>query len=94
MPTGTDTMFLIHVSKVPRHKKPTYMRTVAAYRPEKANPRRIRITVGGDRIEYDGNVSTQTADLTTVKTHLNSVISTPNGRYMTGDLKDFYLGTP
>ncbi|KAI2500611.1 Reverse transcriptase (RNA-dependent DNA polymerase) [Fragilaria crotonensis] len=25
---------------------------------------------------------------------LNSVISTVNGRFMTGDLKDFYLGTP
>ena len=94
MPTGTDTMFFIPYSKVPRHKKPTYVRTVAAYRPEKVNPRRIRITAGGDRIIYDGNVSTKTADLATVKIHLNSIISTQNARHMTGDLKDFYLGTP
>ena len=94
MPTGTDTMRFIKVSQIPQHKKPTYMRTVAAYRPEKLNSRRIRITVGGDRIIYDGNVSTKTADLATVKIHLNSVISTPNARHMTGDLKDFYLGTP
>ena len=94
MPTGTDTMFFIHKSKVPRHKKPTYIRVVTAYRPEKAKPKRVRITVGGDRIDYDGNVSTKTADLAVVKIHLNSVISTRDGRYMTGDLKDFYLGTP
>jgi hypothetical protein len=29
-----------------------------------------------------------------VKTLLNSVISTPNTRFMTADLKDFYFGTP
>ncbi|KAI2513563.1 Reverse transcriptase (RNA-dependent DNA polymerase) [Fragilaria crotonensis] len=94
MPTGTNTMYFIAVRDIPKHKKPTYIRVVAALRPEKSNPRRVRITVGGDRIEYDGNVSTKTADLTTVKTMLNSVISTVNGRFMTGDLKDFYLGTP
>ena len=36
----------------------------------------------------------KTANLPTVKTLLNSVISTPNARFMTADLKDFYLGTP
>jgi hypothetical protein len=79
MPTGTDTMFFIPIIAVPRHKKATYLRIVAAYRPEKTNPRRVRITVGGDRIEYDGNVSTKTADMPTVKTLLNSVISTSGG---------------
>jgi hypothetical protein len=41
----------------------------------------------------NGDVSTKTAGLITVKCMLNSVISTKNGRFMTGDLKDFYLGT-
>jgi hypothetical protein len=67
---------------------------VSAFRPEKPNPRRVRFTVGGDRIDYTGDVSTKTADLPTVKTLLNSVISTPGARFMTGDLKDFYLNTP
>jgi hypothetical protein len=39
----------------------------------KRKPRRVRFTVGGDRIEYAGEVSTKTADLTTVKTFFNSV---------------------
>ena len=94
MPTGTDTMFFIDVKDIPQHKKPTYLRIVTADRPEKENPRRVRFTCGGDRIDYAGDVSTKTADLTTVKIHLNSVISTPGAQYMTADIKDFYLNTP
>ena len=94
MPTGTETMVFIPVSGVPKGTKATYLRIVAAFRPEKANPRRVRFTVGGDRVYYDGDVSTKTADLTTVKTVINSVISTPNGKFVTADLKDFYLETP
>jgi hypothetical protein len=33
MPTGTKTMFFIHPRNIPKAKKPTYMRIVAAYRP-------------------------------------------------------------
>jgi hypothetical protein len=32
--------------------------------------------------------------MTTVKMLLNSIISTKDSRYMTGNLKDFFLGTP
>jgi hypothetical protein len=39
-------------------------------------------------------VSTPTADTTTAKLVINSTISTPNARYMCGDIKNFYLGTP
>jgi hypothetical protein len=49
--------------------------------------------MGGTLISYDGDVSTKTANPTTVKCMLNSVISTDDGRFMTGDLKGFYLGT-
>ena len=49
--------------------------------------------MGGNRIEYNGAVTTETADMTLVKLLLNSVVSTPNAKFMTMDLKDFYLGT-
>jgi len=94
MPTGTETMVFIPVSAVPTGTKPTYLRIVSAFRPEKANPRRVRFTVGGDRVEYSGDVSTKTADLATVKILLNSVISTPGAKFLTADIKDFYLNTP
>ena len=41
---------------------------------------------------YNGNLSIPTAELTTVKVHLNSTISTPGARYTTINIKDFYLG--
>ena len=85
-------MFFIKVTDIPRGCKETYIRFVATVQPEKANPRRVRWTVVGDRIEYPDNVSTKTADLTTAKLLINSTISTPNVRYMNANLKDFFLG--
>jgi hypothetical protein len=91
MPTGTGTLSFINKSQIPKTKKSTYVRVVCADRPEKANTKRVRWTAGGDRIDYPGNKTTKTADITTAKLLFNSVISTPNGRFMTIDLKDFYL---
>ena len=42
-------------------------------------------------MEYEGNTYTKTTDLTTVKVHINSVLSTKNAKHTTGDLKNFYL---
>jgi hypothetical protein len=87
-------MFFIPHTAKPPDRTATYLRIVAALKPHKAESKRIRFTVGGNRITYDGNVSTPTADLTTVKTLFNSVLSTPDARFMTIDIKDFYLNTP
>jgi hypothetical protein len=89
-----NTIYFIHPSSIPKDCKVTYLRVVSAMRPEKANPHRIRWTVGGDKIDYPFDVSTKTADLTTAKLLFNSVLSTPNARFLTANLKDFYLGTP
>jgi hypothetical protein len=45
-------------------------------------------------VNYPGNCGTPTADLLTVKLLLKSVISTPNAKFLTLNLKDFYLMTP
>jgi hypothetical protein len=50
--------------------------------------------VGGNRVHYPGNAGTPTADILIVKLFINSTISTPNAKYMTIDIKDFYLNTP
>lgn len=91
---GTDTMFFIPHTALPAGRKPTYTRVVVDERPQKADPYRVRVTVGGDRIDYPGNVSTPTADITTAKLVFNSTISTPGAKFMTVDIKNFYLGTP
>ena len=91
---GTDTIKFIKITDIPHGRKATYLRLVASDRPNKAQTRRVRFTVGGDRIEYSGETSTKTAGLTTAKILFNSVLSTPKARFMTGDVKDFYLMTP
>jgi hypothetical protein len=92
--SGSDTLFFIKHTDKPADRVATYLRIVAALRPHKAESKRIRFTMGGDRIIYEGNVSTPTADLTTVKVLINSVLSTPHAKFMSIDIKDFYLGTP
>ena len=94
MPTGTNTIFFIPKSKVPNDRKVSYINPVASIRPNKAEVYRVRLTAGGNRLEYPGVTATDTVSLTTTKVHLNSVISTKNAKYMTIDIKDYYYGTP
>ena len=93
---GTNTLFFIPYDDIPedRRKDVTYARIVVDYRPQKAEPHRTRITVGGNRINYPDTVTTETAELTTHKLLLNSVVSTRGAKYMTADIGNFYLGTP
>ena len=86
-------MQFIFKHEIPKGNIPTYLKIVAANRPAKANPRRVRWTVGGYRIMYLGDKSTKTADLVSLKILCNSVISTPDGRFMTTNIKNFYLNT-
>ena len=51
----------------------------------------MQLTVGGDKLNFDGPVSTPTSDLTASKLHWNSVISTPGPNYLVVDVKNFYL---
>ena len=92
--TGTETMRFIAVSEMPRNNTAAYIRVVATEKPNKVEKRRIHCTVGGDKIHYDSPIGTPTADLTTVKCLLNSVVSTPDAKFMTLDISDFYLDTP
>ena len=94
MKSGSDTMFFIRHTDVPKGRKATYLQTVAKLRPQKAEEKRDRFTVGGNLIDYPGKVSTPTANLAVVKCLLNSTISTPGAKFMTADIKNFYLGTP
>ena len=93
---GTNTIFFIDKSDVlaERCKEITYGHVVVAYSPEKSDPYQTRLTVGGDLIAYPGDCDTPTVDLLTVKLLLNSVDSTPGSKFMTIDIKDFYLNTP
>ena len=45
----------------------TYSNIVVDYRSQKIDPNRVRITAGGSLVEYPGELTTRTVDLTTSK---------------------------
>ena len=49
--------------------------------------------MGSNLVNYPDDCGTPTADIITIKLLLNSIISTNNAKFMTIDLKDFYLMT-
>jgi hypothetical protein len=61
---------------------------------KKAEPHCIQITARGNLINYPGELSTQTADLTMPKLMWNSVFSTEGAKYMCLDIQIFYLTAP
>ena len=91
---GTNTTFFLHPSTILPGKQTTYLRIVSAYRPQKADPFRIQWTCVSNLVDYPGVTYTPTADMTTIKILLNSIISTKNARFCNMDLKDFYLNNP
>ena len=91
---GTDTCFFIIKHEVNQDIKSTYSRIVCDIRPQKTKTHRVQLTVGGDKLSYEGPVSTPTSYLTTSKLHWNSVLSTLDGKYFIVDVKNFYLNNP
>ena len=75
--TATKTIFFINHNQVPQGRKVTYGKKECTIRPTKAEVHRVRLTVGGNCLEYPGNPSSQCASLITTKLLINSTISTP-----------------
>ena len=91
---GIDTCFFIHNNEVTQDRKVTYSRIVCDIRPQKTKTRRVRFTVVGDKLSYDGPVSTPTEDLTTAKLHWNSILYIPDGKYLIVYFNNFYMENP
>jgi hypothetical protein len=60
-------------------------------RPEKEEINKVRITAGGNRLDYLGETSTEAASIETTKLLINSVLSTPGARLGTIDISNFYI---
>jgi hypothetical protein len=91
---GTDTCFFVDLKNIPKDRKITYGKIVCDYKPHKQEKDRVRLTVGGDRLDYSGDVATSTADITTFKILINSTLSTEDAAMMMMDTKNYYLGIP
>jgi hypothetical protein len=91
---GTNTCFFVELTSIPNDRKITYGKIVCDYKPHKKEKERVRLTVGGDILDYSGDVSTSTADITTFKILINSTLSTKDAAMMMMDINTYYLGTP
>jgi hypothetical protein len=89
---GTDTCFFIKLTNIPTDRKITYGKIVCDYKPHKKEKERVRLTVGGERLDYSGDVATSTADITTFKILIK--ISTKDAAMIMIYIKNYYLGTP
>ena len=83
------------------HKNLPRGRTAAYYNPqvrtkekEGVIERRVRGTIGGDKVDYDGETKALTATMEEVKILLNSTVSTLGAEFIALDIRNFYLGTP
>jgi hypothetical protein len=86
-----NTIFFIHKEQVPkdRIRDVTYGSFNCDMKSNKTETHRMQLTAGRDRINYLEDVGTPTADMTLVKTMLNSVISTRGAKCVMLDIKDF-----
>jgi hypothetical protein len=95
MKTGNENIFYIKRSQIPKGRKVTYANAVCDYRPLKDDPYRVlRLTVCGDRLPYPADAGAPAATILEAKLLFNSVISTPAAKFMTADIKDYFLCTP
>jgi hypothetical protein len=91
---GTDTCFFVKLTSIPKDRKITYGKIVCDYKSHKKEKERVRLTVGGDILDYSGDVATSTADITTFKILINSTLSTEDVAMMMMDIKNYYISTP
>ena len=93
---GTGTVFFIDKTQVPKDHRVTYANFICNIRPQKTETHRVRMTAGGDKLDYPGDASSPAVSMLDAKLHINSTISdAKNGaRYLGLDIKNFYLGTP
>ena len=92
---GTGTITWDGFITKPGNKKATYfsIQIKEKRRADGTIKRRVRGTVGGDRVEFTGERSSATASMECLKCLLNAVVS-EDAHWCTCDIQDYYLGTP
>ena len=60
-------------------------------RPLKEEKYRVRITVGGNKLDFYGDASSVAASLATFRLLFNSVVSTKGAKFTAADIKDFFI---
>ena len=95
----SNTIQPIHRKEIPNGQVITYYNKQLKEKLPKTHVEyRVRGTYGGNRSNYEGPVSNNTAEYPVVKILLNATLSDrihkdPNTKFATADMVDFYLGT-
>jgi len=91
--TGRNSFRFIRHGDVPPGVIPTYGKQHCTIRPNKPETHRTRLVVGGDKVSYDGPVTSPAAEQPLAKLIINSTLSTPNAKFGALDIKDMFLMT-
>ena len=94
MPTGTNTVFFIRKCDAPNGRTVNYSRLVASIQNHNTETHLVRVTVGGDKLDFLGITTTNCASFTTATCLINSTISTPNSCFLVLDINKFYYNKP
>ena len=89
---GTNSIYVMEpqdILKIPKDRTFSYGCIFIDYREQNADPNRVRITMGGNLINYPGKWTTKTSDLTTSKILWTSVLSTDGAQLMCIDINFF-----
>jgi hypothetical protein len=90
----TKTIRFIARSEVPKDRKVVYYNPqIKTKTVDGVLTYRVRGTIGGDQVDYNGQKASNAAEMTTIKILYNSVVSEMKAKFMKIDIKDFYLGT-
>jgi hypothetical protein len=90
----TNTIFYLShsdICKIPQDQTVTYARIIIDHPPQKEDPNRVCITVGGNLFDYPFELTTRTANMVSSKILWNSVISTKDVRFAGANFKNMYL---
>ena len=85
----TKTMHFIRPEDKPPERLASYYNPQCSIK--HGTDKRVRGTYGGDRTDYTGAVSANTAALETIMVLLNATVSEPGATFTTADIKDFFL---
>jgi hypothetical protein len=94
---ATNTIyFLSHdeIRHIPKDQTVMYARIVINHWPQKEDPNRVRITIGGNLINYPFELTTCTTDMVSSNLLWNSTISMTGACFAGANIKNMYLETP
>jgi hypothetical protein len=91
---GTNTIKFIQADELPTGRQPTYPRFVCTERPHKEEKCCTQMIVGGNLINYPGDVSVATTEMETIKLLFNGVVSTPGAKFCLANVTNFTSTRP